>query len=915
MNDYKIWAIIGICFLLCSCKSIEPASSGEAHLSNLNADENSAIYATYAAAIDRSEFIVDEGYQFMFYEDDRPISFFTDAGPEISFVFKKGEQVVQTLGQMHQAPEIKASYPDLVVYKYKPFEGIEAEVRMVVHSSRGSFWDIAITNNTSSKEHVSVIPYINNTDQAFGQPQKLPDDNAFFFTHSQYPDSWTRRMDLPHVTKRWNIFHLSGEMDKMGVFNSFDSQNFIPPSEVITDKEPKFQISGRAYTKNEKARIIQKAPHSRIQVFFNDNKNKLITQNSPVWGGRQSIIDSQGYFRLELGVLGEITEGRQYTFTYYDERSGDVGRYTKPIKKEGESTSIRNDVTLGDYSLPPVPLNVDLSRNVDGPTIDWKGDSPSTTYRIYRRTYQEPFYTLIKSDINRTEYTDRSAETNKTYGYVVVAEDETGQLGMHSREVTTIPVNSFSSFLNNDESKSYDLDQAKVLAFKKKISLNPGDSHTMRLSRYVTDRDDYPTTLTKAKGLNQQKVDFYIRENESLFDEVPTPDFNDGDKEMLYWSSFNMMRQVFYPPEGKSSYNYYVFSREPVWGWGHGGQVFHESITMMAYALLDPESAMNSQRVYKERQYENGYINYRTGSYLDEIIEYNDQLTSSAPWYSWINYEVYKMTGDKKFLKEMYESSKAFYEFYVSNRDSDNDGLAEWGGHAVLESVRDAAVAVWDEVDWPSNFEGVDVNAMLVKEAKSLEKMALELGLKEEAQKWRQDHQKRAKLINETFWDEENGFYYNVDKETHTFSHESKNDLKRDEIIGFLPLWAGIATEEQAEKLVEKLTDPDHFWRKYGVPSLSASDPYYNDKGYWNGPVWVEWNYLVMQGLLKYGYEKEAKELVDRVAESMIIQLKKNHTLWEFYSPDEKWGGYHQTYIWAGIINRMLMDVHHLPNK
>src|SRR5690606_3809426 len=165
-------------------------------------------------------------------------------------------------------------------------------------------------------------------------------------------------------------------------------------------------------------------------------------------------------------------------------------------------------------------------------------------------------------------------------------------------------------------------------------------------------------------------VERYVDDNESLFANTPEPIFKDEDKIALYHSANNMMRQVFYPPEGKSSYNYYVFSREPTWGWGHGGQVFHESIAMLAYAYVDPVSAMNSQRVYSERQYPNGYINYRTGSYLDEIIEHNGQLTSSAPWYSWLNWEVYTITKDREFLAEMYNSSKKFYRFIVENRDS-----------------------------------------------------------------------------------------------------------------------------------------------------------------------------------------------------------------------------------------------------
>jgi hypothetical protein len=59
---------------------------------------------------------------------------------------------------------------------------------------------------------------------------------------------------------------------------------------------------------------------------------------------------------------------------------------------------------------------------------------------------------------------------------------------------------------------------------------------------------------------------------------------------------------------------------------------------------------------------------------------------------------------------------------------------------------------------------------------------------------------------------------------------------------------------------------------------------------------------------MDYGYEQEARELTEKVLRVMIDQLKDNHNLWEFYSPDDAWAGYHKTYIWAGIINRMLLD-------
>lgn len=457
---------------------------------------------------------------------------------------------------------------------------------------------------------------------------------------------------------------------------------------------------------------------------------------------------------------------------------------------------------------------------------------------------------------------------------------------------------------------SSEVDATNMVGFRNKFYIKPNGSTHFRFTRIVQPEEDSISEIEdEAKHVEDYRVEDYLKDNEELFSRVPVPDFKDSASMFLYWSACNMMRQVFYPPEGNLENNYYVFSREPHWGWGHGGQVFHESIAMLAYAFLDPTSAMNSQRVFAERQHSNGYINYRTGSYLDEIIEKDGELTSSAPWYSWLNWEVFKITRDTMFLKQMYQSSKEFYEFFISNRDKDQDGLCEWGGEAVLESVRDAKVAVWDQVGYPSNFESIDLNCMLVMEAKSLEKMAKLLHLSKDANNWKKDYEKRTVLINKTFWDPKTEFYYNVNAKDNSFTFKKKGDLKRKEIIGFMPLWAGVASEDQAASLVKHLTDTSSFWRRYGVPSLSADDPYYESRGYWNGPVWVQWNYLIERGLLDYGYKEIASDLVSKVMENMINVLKSNHELWEFYDPDSTWGGYHRTYIWAGIVNRMMLDL------
>lgn len=662
------------------------AQTRKPFLSSMKAGQHAPLYTGYAAAMQRSSFVLDQGYRLIYDTDSLGTDFVTEKAGNIGWGVIEDGQWVYQVQKMFQKPIITTSYPDMVEYYYYPFKGVRLDVTMVVHSSDATFWRIIITNESNLSKRITLVPFISDKNGIFKKVS--PNGKGkIVFIHTEIPDSWVKAHHIPYQQNINDLFSISANSDRI---------------------------------------ILQK------EVLLNN------------------------------GILQSNASG----------------------------------------------------------------------------------------------------------------------------------------------------DSAKLIAFEKEFRLSPQQSDTLRVFRVEQPAgEDAKQMIGLTDSLQQVSPSFYKSADEQLFSKTPLPPFKDSASMFLYWSACNMMRQVFYPPEGNLSHNYYVFSREPHWGWGHGGQVFHESISMLAYAYIDPVSAMNSQRVFAERQHPNGYINYRTGPYLDEEIEEKGQLTSSAPWYSWLNWEVFRITRDTAFLREMYQSSKRFYNFYTTNRDTDHDGLCEWGGEAILESVRDALVAVWDQVGYPSEFESLDLNCMLVMEAKSLEKMASALNLKAEALQWKKDYLRRSELINRTFWDPVNHFYYNVSKGTHTFTYKNKDDLKRDEIIGFLPLWAGVASRQQARYLVKHLTDTASFWRRNGVPSLSAADPYYNPRGYWNGPVWIQWDYLIERGLLDYGYHKVARELVYKVTDNMEDVLKSNHELWEFYDPDSTWGGYHRTYIWAGIANRMLMDL------
>ncbi len=884
------------------------------YLSRLNATRESPLYTTYAAALERSEFALDEGYHFRYYDSTRGIDFTTDTGGDLCLAFLRGADYVYESDRFAREPVITLSYPDMVRYFYFPYSDVRVEAVFLVQSSHIAVQEVKITNIGREAISLQVIPFMQNNDRVFDNVQFFPDQNAIAFTHQELPDGWTLDHKVPYVSPVRDVFLISRPPDRQTSYRSYQWGNVPIPQEFRLDKKPVYVVWGRMDHANGE-RCRHKNPNPRITVRLSRYPDRILTETAPRWGSTDPNLSPYGYYGIELGNFGEIHNGDVYTINIYCPETGESAVLTDTIRQMEKEPVVRRDVQLQPQELVKAPQG--MGRDIWGSGTEmrlfWKHTGEAVTYDVFRRDYRHHgFYRRLASGITRDFFTDKNIQGDQIYGYVVEAVDARGRRSPHSREINNIAGSDFLTDIRYpDQIRNKVRDFARVVAMPVTLQLSPGTSQNLRIVRAVARPDTTPETLIRS-AREALSVNFahYQAANEKLFARLPTPHFSDPDQEMLYWSAFNLMRQVMLPPEGKCGYNYYVFSREPSWGWGHGGQVFHESLTMLAYSYLDGESAMNSQRVYRERQHPDGYINYRTGPYLDETIPYHNQLTTSAPWYAWQNWEVYRITGDRRFLQEMYRSSKRFYEYYVKNRDADGDGLCEWGAHAVLESVRDAYVAVWDEVGWPSNFEGVDVNVMLVSEAQALAQMARELGLMDEAESWEREAEQRKQLINKYMWDDSTGFYYHVDKKDNDFTFKKKNDLKRQEIIGFLPLWAGVADSLQAERLIEKLIDPEKFWRTYGVPSLAADDPYYNPRGYWNGPVWVEWNLLIEQGLLHYGRHDLARKLVDRVAANMIDRLKNEHVFWEFYSPDEPWGGYHKQYIWAGTICRMLMNVY-----
>lgn len=113
-------------------------------------------------------------------------------------------------------------------------------------------------------------------------------------------------------------------------------------------------------------------------------------------------------------------------------------------------------------------------------------------------------------------------------------------------------------------------------------------------------------------------------------------------------------------------------------------------------------------------------------------------------------------------------------------------------------------------------------------------------------------------------------------------------DYTREDRACLMPLWAGFPEEEQAAALVDRaLCDHDRFWRPFGIPSVSASDPVYSDEGVpQRDSMEVLFNLMLAEGLLRYGRRDKAKDLLDKMMESVISSLRRDQGFREHYSAE-----------------------------
>jgi putative isomerase len=150
-------------------------------------------------------------------------------------------------------------------------------------------------------------------------------------------------------------------------------------------------------------------------------------------------------------------------------------------------------------------------------------------------------------------------------------------------------------------------------------------------------------------------------------------------------------------------------------------------------------------------------------------------------------------------------------------------------------------------------------------------------------------------------WDRRDRFFYSVDVDVKTrpyhWYHQGLGvfwntlPIKIRVWSGFLPMWAGVASAEEAAALAEvHVRDEKTFLAPYGICSLAMDEKMFDlretsNPSNWLGPIWLVAQYCVFRGLLRYGYREQAADLCARTLRLLGRDLEKTGTLHEYYNP------------------------------
>lgn len=223
--------------------------------------------------------------------------------------------------------------------------------------------------------------------------------------------------------------------------------------------------------------------------------------------------------------------------------------------------------------------------------------------------------------------------------------------------------------------------------------------------------------------------------------------------------------------------------------------------------------------------------------------------------------------------RRMIATIRRSQDWWFTHSDLDGDGLPEYG-HPYSSGLDDSPV-----FDGPLPTTTPDLAAYLIRQDLELAALVERWGAEPEPAAGRaaaaSAHRERARRTLErllTLWDEPSGRFRSL---------AAGAPVESDTIVGLMPLLTGELPETVVDLLVAALDDPDRFATPWPIPTVAVGDPDHTPQRMWRGPVWVNTNALIVEGLERSGHSDRARRLAERTVE-LVMHAGGPH---EYFDP------------------------------
>jgi alpha,alpha-trehalase len=206
------------------------------------------------------------------------------------------------------------------------------------------------------------------------------------------------------------------------------------------------------------------------------------------------------------------------------------------------------------------------------------------------------------------------------------------------------------------------------------------------------------------------------------------------------------------------------------------------------------------------------------------------------------------------------------------------------------------------------HYAPVCLNSLLYKTEQDLSEISSTLDRKQDAEDWRKRADDRKDRIQKYLWDGKRGLYFDYD-------FENQIQSSYEYVTTFVPMWAGVATPEQASAIMRNLA----VFEKPGGLVMSPHET----GGQWDYPyAWAPNQLLADEGIRRYGFKDDADRVSYEFLSTVAENFRHDGTIREKYnavtrsSETQVTAGYHMNIVGFGWTNGVFLELlHELPQN